>query len=1015
MTLSDLAVRRPVATTMLVLLGILLGSVSLARLEVTLFPDLSARQVRVWIGYPDAGVDEIEEDIARPVESVLVGITGADRVSSEIVPGGVEITVRLRPGTDAEIAALAVRERLDAIRWDLPDAAERPVLEEGIGDKPAMVLALGAEDRVLASEWARSVLRPRLEQLSGVARVQVVGSPEPEICVEPMAAKMRALGVTMEELESALQKAAVRAEGGKLRRRGIQYAVEFGGGLETGDDVARTVLRPGVRPLRVEDVARVTDAFAPDLGWSRLDGSPAVGALVYRAAGANLLETAADVRKELARLEDEDTGVRALVLQDPAPFVEQSVKGVWQAVLLGGFLAFLVLIYFLGDLRAALVLGAALPAAVLTGFLVFELLGLSLNLMSLGGVALGVGMLVDNGIVCLESIDRLRRQGLSAARAAAEGANEIAGAVTSSTLTTCAVFLPMAAVPGPVGGLLRDQAVAITVSLIVSLLVALTFVPAMAARIPARDLTSQAKVRLPGFRQYHRLLWWVLRHPGAALGLLVLGLVASGVLLSQLPREILPELQTDQLQFELELPPGHDVDSTDLAARDVEAWLLARPEVEHVLCSVGAAGELVLSPHRRLHRAVFFVRLASTSVDRSALVQGLVDAFADRADWTLTVLESRPEIETILPSGDASLACEITAEEPEDAERAAGRLLADITAGSHDGRFRIGAEEPAPRLGLRPRGDAASWLGVTEGEIRQSLRAQVGGEELASARQFDRDVPVVLRPEQVDIPGAGPLSLGGRTVSGRAVAQAGIGLEASRILRVDQSRVARVVWNGPMREVGAAKSTLLAAMDRLDLPRGGHVRLAGSQLELQATLRALGRSLVLSTGLVLLILAAQFESIRLPWLVLLAVPLAALGVALGLATTQGSLNAMSGVGLVVLVGIVVNDAILEVDLLRQAGRTRYAKLRAALEAGRRRYRPILMTTATTTLALFPVYLGTGSELRAPLATVVIGGLTSSTLLTLLFVPLVFLLTSRAGMKASESGTGSHQTGPRTVR
>ncbi|MEZ4648540.1 MAG: efflux RND transporter permease subunit [Candidatus Eisenbacteria bacterium] len=1000
MTLSDLAVRRPVATTMLVLLGVLLGSVSLARLEVTLFPDLSAREVRVWIGYPDAGVDEIEEDIARPVESVLVGITGSERVSSEIVPGGVEITVRLRPGTDAEIAALAVRERLDAIRWDLPDGAERPVLAEGIGDRPAMVLALGAEDRVLAAEWARSVLRPRLEQLSGVARVQVVGSPEPEIRVEPIAERMRALGVTVEDLESALRKAAVRAEGGKLRRRGIQYAVEFGGGLETGEDVARTVLRAGVRPLRVEDVACVTEGFAPDLGWSRLDGSPAVGALVYRAAGANLLETTAEVREELSRLEEEDADVRTLVLQDPAPFVEQSVKGVWQAVLLGGALAFLVLIYFLGDLRAALVLGAALPASVLTGFLVFELLGLSLNLMSLGGVALGVGMLVDNGIVCLESIDRLRRLGRSAKRAAAEGANEIAGAVTSSTLTTCAVFLPMAAVPGPVGGLLRDQAVAITVSLTLSLLVALTFVPAMAARIPARGLSSNSPTRLPGFTQYHALLSWVVRHPGASLGALMLALLLSGVVFSRLPREILPELATDQLQLELELPPGHDVDSTDLAAREVEAWLRGNPAVEHVLCSVGAAGELVLSPHRRLHRAVFFVRLAGASVDRSDLARSLVDAFADRADWTLTVLESRPEIESILPSGDASLACEITAEDAADAESAAARLLAVVATGPGGDRFRIGSEEPAPRLGLRARGDAASWLGVTEGEIRQSLRAEVGGEELASARRFDRDVPVVLRPDGGAMPGAGPITLGGRVVPGRAVARAGIGLEASRILRVDQSRVARVVWNGPMREVAVAKASLLAAVERLDLPRGGQARLAGSQLELQATLRALGRSLLLSAGLVLLILAAQFESLRLPWLVLLSVPLAACGVAAGLVSTGASLNAMSGVGLVVLIGIVVNDAILEVDLLRRAGETRFGKLRAAIEAGKRRYRPILMTTATTTLALLPVYLGTGSELRAPLATVVIGGLTSSTLLTLLFVPLVFFLTSRIGARAA---------------
>ena len=999
MTLSELAVRRPVATTMLVLLGVLLGAVSLSRLEVTLFPDLSAGEVRVWIGYPDAGVAEIEEDIARPVESLLVGVSGVQRVSSEIVPGGVEVLLRLRPAADAELVALAVRERLDAILWDLPEGAERPVLLGGIGDRPAMVLALAAEDRVLAAEWARTVLRPRLEQLDGVARVQVVGAPEPEITVEPDRERMRALGVTAAEIEAVLAGATLRAEGGKLRRRGIQYAVEWDGGLRLAADVGRTVLRPGTRPLRLRDVARVTDGSAPDLGWSRLDGKPAVGALVYRAAGANLLETATSVREELERLGNEAGEVRALVLQDPAPFVEQSVAGVWQAVLLGGILALLVLVYFLRDVRTALVLGAALPASVITGFVFFELFGLSLNLMSLGGIALGVGMLVDNGIVCLESIDRLRALGVGAKVAAGQGAREIAGPITASTLTTCAVFLPMAAVPGPIGGLLRDQAVAVTVSLFVSLVVALTFVPTLAARVgqsahvPGAGRRRGQGPRLPWFSHYHRVLGWGLRHPATTLATVLVLVVVSGVALAALPREILPELRTDQIEIELSLPPGHDVLATDLAAREVESWLARRAEVAHVLCSVGAAGELVLSPHRRLHRATFFVRLRQVGGDRAALIRDLGAAFADHPDWRIRTSQSRPELESIVPSGEVGLACEISAPDPAEAVAAARRLQTALVSQPGGEGFRLGTEEPAPRIDVSVRSDVASRLGVTEREIREALTARIGGEELGSARQFDRDVPIVLRPALEVLPGTGALDLGGRSVPSRAVTHAGIGLGDSRVLRVDQTRIARVVWDGPMREVGAARALLEETLRTFALPRGGRAQLSGSQLELRTTLRALGRALLLSTGLVLLILAAQFESLRLPWLVLLSVPLAATGVALGLLLTRGSLNAMSGVGLVVLVGVVVNDAILKVDLLRQARPTRLGRLRAIVDASRRRYRPILMTTATTALGLLPVYLGAGAELRAPLATVVIGGLTSATLLTLLVVPVVFLVTS----------------------
>lgn len=992
MSVSALAVRRPVATTALVLLLILLGVVSLTRLEVTLFPDLAEREVDVWIGWPEAGVEEIEEEIARPVEAMLVGVSGAERVFSEIVPGGAFVTLRLRAGTDAEIAALAVRERLDALRWELPAGAERPALAPGVSGRPVMVLALGAEDRSLAAEWAEAVLRPRLEQLEGVARVQVVGAPETEVTVIPDRARLRTFGVDAQDLEAAIASAAARSPGGRLSRRGIHYAVEMEGGVASAAEVARVVVRSGGRPLRVADLAEVREGVSPEFGVSRLDGQPALGALLYRAEGANLLETADRVRGELARLAEEEDGVDVLVLQDPAPFVSQAVTGVWQAVLVGGVLASAVLALFLRDVRSAVIIAVAVPASVLAGFVCFDLLGVSLNLMSLGGLALGVGMLVDNGIVCLENIDRLRLLGVDPRTAAGRGAAEIAGPIASSTLTTCAVFLPMATIPGPIGGLLRDQAIAITVSLLISLGLALTLVPTLAARLGSRPPRGVHGGRpwLPGYTFYHRLFLATLRHPGPALALGFL-LVATSVfgLLSR-PREILPELRTDQVEIELELPAGHDVTSTDAAARVVEAWLRARPEVEHVFSAVGAAGELALSPQRRLHRATFHVRM-SPDGDRHALTLALGQAFTEHPEWTLGVRAARAELESILPSGEPKLVCEVSATDPKEVGRAAAALAAALAREPGGERFRHELGMTIPRLEVEARRAALARLQIGEADVRSALLAQAGGQELALARRFDRNVPVVLRSGEREFPGVGALELNGRAIAAREVVQAGIGLGASRLLRVDQARVERIVWDGPLREVGEAQALLERVAADVDLPAGARWILRGASLDLRSTAFALLRALLLSAGLVFLILAAQFESLRLPWLVLLAVPLSAVGVALGLFITDGGLDAMAGSGFVVLIGVVVNDAILEVDLLRRAGVSRPALLRTLLTTSRRRYRPILMTTATTVLGLLPMYLGAGAELRAPLATVVIGGLVSATFLTLLFVPTVFLL------------------------
>ena len=412
MRLAALAVKRPIATSVLFLAAMLLGAISLSRLEITLLPEIAATELNVWVPYPDAGVEQVEEAVARPVEEAIVAVRGVHGISTRVLPGGASIQVRLNPGVDPDLVALGVRERLDATRWELPDGVGRPLLlSGGGGERPVMVLALASSDLAGASDWARTVLKPRLEQIEGIARAQVVGGPKPEVLVTPIPERMALYGVSASELKTALENANVEAPGGYVERRGIRYALELETGLTGAADVGATIVRASGQLLRVRDLATVQDGFADPEGLSRLDGAPAVGILLFREAGANLLKTTDRVHKTLAQIHHDFTGIEVAVVTDPTPFIRQSISGVWQAVWLGGLLAFGILLFFLGDVRSPLFLGTSLPISVLPSFALLDLCGVSLNLMSLGGLALGVGMLVDNSVIALENIHRLQLEG----------------------------------------------------------------------------------------------------------------------------------------------------------------------------------------------------------------------------------------------------------------------------------------------------------------------------------------------------------------------------------------------------------------------------------------------------------------------------------------------------------------------------------------------------------------------------------------------------------------------------
>ena len=1017
-SLINWCLHRPVAVTALGLMVTGLAALAYVRLPVALLPELRYPALAVWTAYPDVPPERVERAVTEPVETAVAGAEGLTSVTGRSLMGGSLVALRFGWNTDLDVAQLNVREQLDRLGDALPEEAERPVvLRIDPSERPVMLLAMrgravsGAvrrarergeeatgEDMVALKRLARDVVARRLEQLEGVARVRVTGGFDPEVEVRLDAERLARYRLTVGQIAGALRAANVTLPGGLIRRGPFRYAVEVSGAFTSADDVGLTIVGyAGKTPLRLADVATVRAGVAERRGLVRFQGEEALLLLVERTADANTVATAGQVREALRLLEAETPGIRLDVVVDESRFIRQAIDGVRQAVMLGGALALLVLLLFLRRIRVLLAVAVTVPLSLALALIGFEGAGISLNLISLSGLALGVGMLVDNAIVVTENIARLREGGRSALEAARDGAAEVAGAITASTLTTIAVFGPLAMVEGLAGRLFRDQALAVVFALLASLVVALTVAPVLAGRDPR----SGAARRVGGGRglaAYERMLRWALRRRGWVLAGCALLLVLAGALAWRLPRRVTPPTAHARLTVRLAAPPGADLPQVSRWAAALEAEALRIPGVTGVLADLGERDEarLDLDP-RPAYEGVLTLALADTARADRVLAR-LAGAPVPPA-LDVQVRPERSRLEQLLTPGEAELWLDLHADRRADADAAAGAALARLRESPALTNVRRAYAQEAPAYALRFRRDRLARFGLEAGRLAELLAASARGVAATALQRVNEDVPIRLRmpdPASVqdllrtDVPtaeGLKPLAL--------FVEAEPVSLPVS-LLRADQAPVVRLLADAaPGADLAEARAALEAVVSE-GLPPGVRATLGGATDAFREGVRAAGWSLLLSLFLVYLILAAQFESLIQPLVILMTVPLAAAGVVLALTVAGQSVNLMSLTGVVVLVGIVVNDAIIKVDFINRR-RTEGMALEAAIEAaGRDRVRPILMTTITTLLGLLPLALGIGpgAALQQPLALTVIGGLASATLLTLIVVPVLYTFTAR---------------------
>ncbi len=1015
MSLASAALRRPVTTMATTMAVVLLGAVSLSRLPVSLLPDITLPVLTIRTAYPGAAATEASRLVAEPLEQAVASTPGLVDLRSVGRNGEVTTTLRFAWGTDMPQTVLLVRERLDNARAQLPERAERPtLLTSDPGERPIAVLALsGTSDLQSISRTAEDVHARRLEQLAGVASVAVAGKPEEEIRVEVDPEKSRALGIAPDQIATAVRDANANSPGGTVRRGQFRLPLRAYTEFQDPEEILDTPVGPAGAGIRLRDLAAVRRTVADPLTLTRLDGKAAVGLVVYKDAGSNTVTVTRDMYRVVDQLRTEFPDITIRVVAAQAEFVTDALGNLGQEIVIGGILSLLVILLFLGDVRTSLAIGLMVPLSVLTALVILQQLDVSINILSLGGLALGVGLLVDNAIVVAEATGRHLEGSRSKFEAARIAAEEVAGPLTAGTLTTLLVFGPIVFVRGLGAALFRDLSLSVVTTVAASLILALTVMPVLMTGRRAAGRTDGGSVRRsvgPTVRRLHswghslarlyeRGMMWSLRHPVSVFGIAIVVTAFTVVVAVRLPREILPSVDEGIVVASLKLRDGTAIEETTREVARIESAARTQGGVG-VYARIGTATdeEVLAGADPGSSSSAQLLIPVPEGGDARAFANQLRAAVPDLAKGALALdLAGQSEFGSLIGREGRVVRVEVSAPRPEIAAHwadSARQLMAGLTTLA-DVRDAFSGTQPSLEVTLERRRIAERNLTVAA--VSGALAGGLGGVRANDFRETDRRTPIRIRfagdaNEDLAVALATP-------VQGVPVGQL-VQVEEKpvpiEVVRVNQRPVS--VVEALVEEGGTARATadVELALASLARPAGLSWTLSGADQEQRRTTSELGLVAVLSVVLVFLVLAGEFASFTTPLLVMLTVPLAAAGGIILLWLTGQSLNAVSLIGMVVMIGIADNDAVVKLDAIRRFRDLGHSVDEAVLLGGRQRLRAIAMTSITTIVGVLPLVfgLGSGGELYQPLAAGVIGGSVSATLVTFFLLPTAYAVVER---------------------
>ncbi len=1023
MKITDVSVERPLAITMLILALVVLGLFSLPRLAVDLFPNMELPVAAIVTSYEGAAPAEVEKLITKPIESSVATVSNVTELRSISQFGRSMVIVIFDWGTSVDNSVNDLRDKVEMIKGSLPSDAGSPMtLKMDPNNMPIIMLSVEGKDLVRLKTVAEDTIKPRLERISGVASATINGGKEREIKIQLDRAKMESYGLSVSQVVQNIAGDNIAGSAGTVESGSSEMTIRVLGEYNTPESLKniRISLSGTGNTIALGDIATIEDSFKDETTYTSTNGEPSLGIYVMKASDGNTVQVARKVHEEVNELNKVlPAGMKIETVMDQSTFIQSSIDGVTHHGLLGGIFAMIVLYFFLRNIRSTLVVMIVIPISIIATFAMLYFGKQTINMMSLGGLMLGLGSLVDFSVVVLESIYRYRQNGFGIIEAAKLGSAEVGSAVTASAMCQVLVFMPIVFVEGLAGILFKPLALTVSFSHIAALFAALTLVPMLSSKllqsVPPPEAVFEGKSKNPAVHfgrllhrlneRYGKLLRWALDHRKRVVGLVVLALALSLAATPLIGTEFIPNMDQGELTVDVKLPAGTKLEETKQFAENIEDLIRHEiSDVDHIFATVGGGGAYSMS----------------SGGSREASLQVKLKPFDERRITTTEAAEQLRRILAKVPGAEINVTTEsgmstgsaidisIRGDDLEVLEELGDQVLNIVkeTAGTRNAVNSLA--DASYELQVVVDREQAARYGLSASQVLSAVRNSFDGQVVSRMRTGDNEVDIRL--ETTDgltatsdtLDNLTIVSPTGARVPVTSVAQIVTDKAPQQISRYTQNREVSITADIAGRDLGSINAEIKAKLDNLAVPEGYLVEFGGQASDMAESFGSLGLALLLAIVLVYMFMVAQFESLFQPFIIMFALPPTFVGVVLGLGLTGHHLSVPALIGAIMLVGIVLNNSIVLVDYINTLRKKGYDLREAILEAGPVRLRPILMTALTTILALLPLAFGTGegSEGQAPMAVVVAFGLTLSTLITLVFVPVVYTIFDDWGKRIS---------------
>jgi HAE1 family hydrophobic/amphiphilic exporter-1 len=996
---------------MVFLIIIVLGIMSFRYLPVDLLPPIEYPQLTVNTEYPNVGPEEIEKIITQRVENAIAGIPGVEKVRSSSSEGRSRVTLEFAQGSDIDVAANEVRAALDRLRSNLPPEAEPPRIWK-FDPNNFPVIIVGANSDMNLQELTQVLEREvtkRFEQISGVGSIDIWGGVYKEVHVELKRDRLIASGLSSVQVRQAIANENVNLPGGNVNQGVQQLYVRTLGEYKSLDQISNTIITMvDGKPIRVKDVAEVRWGYEDLNRLVTIDEKPMVRFGIRKQTGANTVAVAEDIRGEIDRINDERSDMNLFVTTDQSEFIQSSIDNVQNSAMWGSLLAIFILYLFLRNGSSTFIIAISIPISIIATFALLYFNGLTLNQMSFGGLALGVGLIVDNAIVVLENIIRLREEkGKNLEESALVGTKEVAGAIVASTITTSVIFLPVVFMQTISGIIFQQLALVVVFALVCSLFVALTLVPMLCSKFLTVKPNESKEAKKKGWFQrlfnriedkYVILIERVLERKAAVFGITSVIVIACFIAVPYIPVELAPQSDADEIDIDLMMAEGTNIAVQNEFLKELEQVIRAvvpMEDVEHLTTDVRDG---------RAEVEISMVPASQRSMSTSELADKIrkdIDGLIPGGDTRVSAQSGLWILRRLFGSGGGeAVELQLRGYNLERAEQISQKIKLLMEEIPEVSGVRVDRREGRPEQNIEFNREKIADLGMSVNEVARVIQTNIGGSRAGSYRVEGDEFPINVRLQPkdrlstTDLENISIRTPGGEVLPVSAVVTKTKGRGPTDINRLNSQRVSYISANLESGiPLGEAVEKIQNKLANLQLPDGFSIVYGGEYEEQQKAAADFQLSIIMALILIYMVMAAQFERFFDPLVVMFSVPLAVIGVVPTLMLTGTTINMQSLMGIIMLIGIVVNNAIVLIDYINLMRRDRGMGVReAVMVSGKLRLRPILMTTLTTVLGLLPLSfgVGAGAEIQASLARVVIGGLTASTLVTLVFIPVVYV-------------------------